>query len=180
MMKNITKRGVSFRVRVYHDGRYKTETFDTLIMAQIWRDTIKAGNASDPVVKAKLYNQVWELENKSFSLKDALERYAVEFSPLKKSALAEISHIDKIKNSHLCLKSFFLFSDDDMNVLLTAISRSESAKRKNMCLISHLYKMAKSHWKMQVKNPVEIMRNSPTVLEMSPQGGVLNVLSIYK
>jgi hypothetical protein len=76
-MKNIVKRGeYSFRVRVYCNGQYTTSTHDTLIDAQIWRDRVKANQELDTEKKGIQKARITQREAKTYTLKQALERYA--------------------------------------------------------------------------------------------------------
>ena len=154
-MKNIVKRGdYSFRVRVYCNGQYKTATLDTLKDAQIWRDRVKANQELDVDKKEIQKSRMTQREAKSFTLKQALERYAKEVTPSKKGAAVELTRINKTKQTSLASKSFYLFTPDDALKLLDEIGGSENNKRKYASLISHLYKTARQQWRMEVHNPV--------------------------
>lgn len=154
-MKNIIKRGeYGFRVRVYCNGQYKTATLDSLKDAQIWRDRVKANQELDLDKKEIKKSRVTQREAKSFTLRQALERYAREVTPLKKGAAVELTRINKAKKSTLVSKSIYLFTPDDALAFLDEIGGSENNKRKYASLISHLYKTARQQWRMEVHNPV--------------------------
>lgn len=154
-MKNITKRGkYSFRARVYCNGQYKTATFDTLKDAQIWRDRVKTDQELDVNKKDIKKARLTQREAKSFTLKQALERYAIEVTPSKKGAAVELTRINKAKKSRLAAKSIFLITPDDALAFLDEIGGSDNNKRKYASLISHLYKTARQLWRMQVTNPI--------------------------
>lgn len=154
-MKNIVKRGeYSFRVKVFCNERYKTATFDTLKDAQIWRDRVKANQELDVEKKDISKSRMTQREAKSFTLKQALERYEKEITPLKKGAAVELTRINKTKKTSLASKSIYLFTPDDALALMDEIGGSDNNKRKYASLISHLYKTARQQWRMEVHNPV--------------------------
>ena len=153
--KNIVKRGeYSFRARVFSNGQYKTATFDTLKDAQIWRDRVKANLELDVDKKEISKARMTQREAKSFSLTQALEKYAREITPAKKGAAVELTRINKAKKTSLASKSIYLFTPDDALAFLDEIGGSENNKRKYASLISHLYKTARQQWRMEVHNPV--------------------------
>ena len=154
-MKNIVKRGeFSFRARVYNNGQYKTATFDTLKDAQIWRDRIKANQELDVDKKEIKKARMTQREAKSFTLRQALEKYALEITPSKKGASVELTRINKAKKTTLATTSIYLFNPDDALAFLEEIGGSDNNKRKYASLISHLYKTARQQWRMEVHNPV--------------------------
>jgi integrase len=154
-MKNIVKRGeYSFRVRVYCNGQYKTSTHDTLKDAQIWRDRVKANQELDVDKREIKKSRITQREAKSFSVRQALERYAREVTPAKKGAVVELTRINKAKKTALASKSMYLVTPDDALTFLEEIGGSENNKRKYASLISHLYKTARQQWRMEVRNPV--------------------------
>ena len=93
-------------------------------------------------------------EAETFTLKQALERYAREVTPLKKGAAVELTRINKAKQTTLASKSIYLCTPDDALAFLDEIGGSENNKRKYASLISHLYKTARQQWRMDVHNPV--------------------------
>lgn len=154
-MKNIVKRGeYSYRARVFNNGQYKTATFDTLKDAQIWRDRVKANQELDVDKREIKKARMTQREAKSFTIKEALERYAREVTPAKKGAAVELTRINKAKKTSLASKSFYLFTPDDALAFLDEIGGSENNKRKYASLLSHLYKTARQQWRMEVHNPV--------------------------
>ncbi len=154
-MKNIVKRGdYSFRVRVYCNGQYKTATLDTLRDAQIWRDRVKNNQELDVEKKEIKKSRMTQRDAKSYTLKQALERYAKEITPAKKGAAVELTRINKAKKTTLASKSIYLFTPDDALEFLDEIGGSDNNKRKYASLISHLYKIARQQWRMEVHNPV--------------------------
>lgn len=154
-MRNIVKRGeYSFRVRVFCNGAYQTATFDTLRDAQIWRDRTKANQELDVDKKEIKKARLTQREAKSFTLKQALERYEKDVTPAKKGAAVELTRISKAKRTSLADKAFYLFTPDDALAFMEEIGGSENNRRKYASLISHLYKTARLEWRMDVKNPV--------------------------
>lgn len=154
-MKNIVKRGeYSYRVRVFCNGSYKTATLDTLKDAQIWRDRVKANQELDVDKKSITKARLTQREAKSFTLKQALERYAKEVTPAKKGADIEKTRIAKSIRTSFAHKSIYLFTPDDALAFMDEIGGSENNKRKYASLLSHLYKTARQQWRMEVHNPV--------------------------
>lgn len=154
-MKNIVKRGeYSYRARVFNNGQYKTATFDTLKDAQIWRDRVKANQELDVDKKGIAKSRMTQREAKSFTLKQALEKYEKEITPAKKGASVEKTRIGKAARTAVANKSFYLFTPDDALAFLDEIGGSENNKRKYASLLSHLYKTARQQWRMEVHNPV--------------------------
>lgn len=154
-MRNIIQRGeCSFRVRVFKHGKYETQTFDTLIDAQIWRDRTKAKNELDTEKRSIRNSRITQKEAKTFPLKKALVRYLEEVTPLKKGAAVEKTRINRTLRSELTNRSFYLFSPEDALALLDEIGGSDNNKRKYASLISHVYKTARQQWRMEVSNPV--------------------------
>ncbi len=141
-MKNIVQRGeYSFRVRVYSNGEYKTATFDHLKDAQIWRDRTKANLELDIEKKKIKKSRLTQREAKSYTVKQALSRYAKEITPTKKGAAVELTRINKLKRSSIISKSIYLVSPDDVLHLLDEIGGSENNKRKYAMLLSHLWRI---------------------------------------
>lgn len=154
-MNNIVKRGeYSYRVRVYCNGSYKTATLDTLKDAQIWRDRVKANQELDVDKKSITKSRLTQREAKSFTLKQAFERYEKEITPLKKGAAVELTRIAKSKRTSLASKSIYLVTPEDALSFMSEIGGSENNKRKYASLLSHLYKTARQQWRMEVHNPV--------------------------
>lgn len=154
-MKNIVKRGeYSYRVRVFCNGSYKTATLDTLKDAQIWRDRVKANQELDVDKKSITKARLTQREAKSFTLKQAFERYEKEVTPLKKGAAVELTRIAKSKRTSLASKSIYMFTPDDALMFMAEIGGSENNQRKYASLLSHLYKTARQQWRMDVHNPV--------------------------
>lgn len=154
-MKNIVKRGeYSYRVRVFCNGSYKTATLDTLKDAQIWRDRVKANQELDLDKKSITKARLTQREAKSYTLKQALERYEREVTPLKKGAAVELTRIAKAKRTSLASKSVYLITPDDALTFMAEIGGSENNQRKYASLMSHLYKTARQQWRMEVHNPV--------------------------
>lgn len=154
-MKNIVKRGeYSFRARVYCNGQYKTATLDTLKDAQIWRDRVKANQELDVDKKEIQKSRMTQREAKSYTVKQALEKYKKEITPAKKGADVEEDRINKACRMEIAKKSFYLVTPDDALAFLEEIGGSDNNKRKYASLLSHLYKIAKTKWRMQVHNPV--------------------------
>lgn len=153
--KNIYKRGkYSYQVKMMVAGNRVSETFDTLPEAQTWRDLQRAGSALDIDEKRIYEARAQKRESKTYTVKQALERYQREITPTKKGAAVENTRIGKAKKTELAKKSLYLVTPKDILSFLDEIAGSDNNKRKYASLISHLYRIAIKRWGMAVENPV--------------------------
>jgi integrase len=153
--KGIYKRGeYSFQVKMMHQGIKISETFDTLRDAQTWRD-LQAASSSLDIDSKRIYEaRAHKRAAQTFTVRQALERYALEVTPAKKGAAVELTRIAKAKRTTFSNKSMYTVSPKDTLAFLDEIGGSENNKRKYASLISHLFKVAVKRWSIPVENPV--------------------------
>lgn len=153
--KGIYERGeCSFQVKMMHQGIKISETFDTLKEAQTWRDLQAASSALDIDSKRIYEARAQKREAKTYTVRQALERYEREVTPAKKGAAVELTRIAKAKRTAFANKSIYTVTPKDALAFLAEVGGSENNQRKYASLISHLFKIAVKRWSMQVENPV--------------------------
>lgn len=153
-MATIVQRSGKYCVRIRVKG-YKalSKTFNTKKSAQVWalvtEDSIKRGTY--------IFNDAPPIP----TLRQALERYAKEITPLKKGAKQE----RVVLNSFRTL-SIIDLSPDKVTVpsvagvrdMYVALGLSASTIQKRLALLSHLYTIASAEWHLPLSNPVKSVR----------------------
>lgn len=164
--KGIYQRGpLSFQVKLMVHGYPISGTFDTLVEARAFRDLKRASVALDPDRQRVLESRARKQDIKSLTLEKALDRYAEEVTPKKKSAYVELGYIAKIKRSSLVKKSFYQISPEDILAFLKTLVRdkegprhgealTDESKRKYCSLLSNLFDIARKRWRLSVSNPL--------------------------
>ena len=153
--KNIYQYGeYSFQVKMMVAGQQVSKVFDHLNEAQTWRDLQRAGSSLDLDEKRIFEARANKREARTFTVKQALERYSEEVTPAKKGATVELTRINKAKRTALASKSFYLVTPKDVLAFMEEIGGSDNNKRKYASLVSHLYRIAVKRWGMPVENPV--------------------------
>jgi integrase len=153
--KNIYKYGeFSFQVKMMVAGHQVSRVFDFLDEARTWRDLQRAGSSLDLDEKRIFEARANKREARTFTVKQALERYALEVTPAKKGAAVELTRIGKAKKTALASKSLYMVTPKDALAFLDEIGGSDNNKRKYASLISHLYRIAVKRWGLAVDNPV--------------------------
>lgn len=153
--KNIYQYGeYSFQVKMMVAGHKVSKVFDTLDEARTWRDLQRAGSSLDVDEKRIFEARVNKREARTFTVAQALERYATEITPAKKGAAVELTRIGKAKKTSLASKSLYMVTPKDALAFMDEIGGSDNNKRKYASLISHLYRIAIKRWGMAVENPV--------------------------
>lgn len=154
--KNIYQYGkYSFQVKMMVASHQVSKVFDTLNEARTWRDLQRAGSSLDVDEKRIFEARVNKRAALTFTVKQALDRYATDVTPAKKGASVELTRIGKAQRTALSNKSFYMVSSDDVLAFMEEIGGSDNNKRKYASLISHLYRVAKKRWRMAtVENPV--------------------------
>jgi integrase len=154
--KNIYQYGkYSFQVKMMVASHQVSKVFDTLNEARTWRYLQRAASSLDVDEKRIFEARVNKRAALTFTVKQALDRYAADVTPAKKGASVELTRIGKAKRTALCNKSFYMVTPDDVLAFMEEIGGSDNNKRKYASLISHLYRMAKERWRMTtVENPV--------------------------
>ena len=153
--KNIYKYGeFSFQVKMLVAGHQVSRVFDFLDEARTWRDLQRAGSSLDLDEKRIFEARANKREARTFTVMQALERYAKEVTPAKKGATVELTRIGKAKKTELASKSLYMVTPKDALAFLDEIGGSDNNKRKYASLISHLYRIAVKRWGLAVENPV--------------------------
>jgi integrase len=153
--KNIYRYGdYSYQVKMMVAGHKVSKVFDTLDEARTWRDLQRAGSSLDLDEKRIFEARATKREARTFTVRQALERYELEVTPLKKGASVESFRIGKAKTTSLSNKSLYMVTSKDVLKFLDEIGSSDNNKRKYASLISHLYRIAVKRWGMAVENPV--------------------------
>lgn len=153
--KNIYQYGeYSFQVKMMVAGHQVSKVFDTLDEARTWRDLQRAGSSLDIDEKRIFEARANKRSARTFTVMQALERYATEVTPAKKGAAVELTRINKAKKSSLSGKSLYMVTPKDVLVFMNEIGGSDNNKRKYASLISHLYRIAVKRWGIAVENPV--------------------------
>lgn len=153
--KNIYQYGpYSFQVKMMVAGQQASQVFDFLDEAKTWRDLQRAGSALDIDEKRIFEARAKKRESRSYTVKQALERYEKEVTPAKKGSAVELTRINKAKRTALASKSFYMVTPKDVLAFMDEIGGSDNNKRKYASLISHLYKIAITRWSKAVENPV--------------------------
>lgn len=153
--KGIYERGeFSFQVKMMHQGIKISETFDTLKDARLWRDLQLSASSLDVDSKRIFESRAHKREAQTYTVRQLLEKYALEVTPAKKGAAVELTRIGKSKRTSFANKSVYTISSKDVLEFLDEIGGSENNKRKYASLISHLFKIASIRWSMPIENPV--------------------------
>lgn len=153
--KNIYQYGkYSFQVKMMVAGYQVSKVFDTLDEARTWRDLQRAGSSLDTDEKRIFEARASKREARTFTVRQALERYAIEVTPAKKGAKVELFRIGKAKTTSLANKSLYMVTPKDALAFMEEIGGSDNNKRKYASLVSHLYRIAVKRWGMAVENPV--------------------------
>ena len=153
--KNIYQYGeYSFQVKMMVAGHQVSKVFDTLDEARTWRDLQRAGSSLDMDEKRIFEARANKRAARTFTVRQALERYATEVTSTKKGAAVELTRIGKAKKTVLASKSLYMVSPKDVLAFMEEIGGSDNNKRKYVSLISHLYRIAIKRWGMAVENPV--------------------------
>lgn len=153
--KNIYQYGeFSFQVKMMIAGHQVSRVFDFLDEARTWRDLQRAGSSLDLDEKRIFEARANKREARTFTVMQALNRYAIEVTPSKKGAAVELTRIGKAKKTALATKSLYMVTPTDALTFLDEIGGSDNNKRKYASLISHLYRIAIKRWGLAVENPV--------------------------
>lgn len=153
--KNIYQYGdYSFQVKMMVADNKVSKVFDTLDEARTWRDLQRAGSSLDIDEKRIFEARANKRSARTFTIKQALERYEKEITPSKKGAAVELTRIGKAKKTKLASKSLYMATPNDILIFLDEIGGQDNNKRKYASLISHLYRVAIKRWGMAVENPI--------------------------
>ena len=148
-MATYEKRNGNWRVKIRRRGHPTvTRSFDRKAEAQSWAREIERDMARGEFVSRE--------EAESTTLYEALDRYAREITPQKKSALHEANRIANLKKTWLAQRSLAEIRGVDLARYRDERRRDVAANtvRLDLALISHLYNIARTEWGMEsLSNP---------------------------
>jgi integrase len=154
--KRLGKAGIKWRVRVRRDGNFVTRTFDSKTRAAQWaRDQERAIDRGE-----------WtdHSEAEATSLREALDRYALEVTPAKKGARQELLRIAAWKRASFAHKPLSRIRSTDIATWRDERLRSVGGQtiRNELGLLSHVFRIARTEWGMSgLRNPCADVRRPP-------------------
>jgi integrase len=157
-MATIERRGNrQWRAKVRKKGSpTQSRTFNTRADAERWGKEIEVAIDRGVFVSSK--------ESDSTTLADAVARYELEVSSLKKSAKAEKWRLKLWRMSSLAEKPLSRIKGADVaqwrNIRLKAVKSGTA--RNDLALLSHIFTVAKKEWGMtDLRNPVGDIKKPP-------------------
>lgn len=133
----------------------QTMTFDTRAAAETWARAVE--------VEMDQGRFVSRIEAETTTLKELLERYLEEVTPLKKGASAETARIHALLRHSLAQR--FVGSIHGADI---ARYRNERLKKvqpatvkRDLVVVSHLFEVARKEWGIPVRNPVRDIKLPP-------------------
>lgn len=149
-MATIDKRDdYQWRVQIRRKGwPRQSQTFETRRDAEAWARQIESEMDRGVFVDRS--------EADSTSLREALERYLKEVTPLKKGAEQEKYVIKKLIGLKLSLRPLSAVRSTDIANLRDELMKTLSASttHKHLAVISNLYSVSSKDWGMPLPNPV--------------------------
>ena len=153
-MATITVRGPhQYQAQVRRKGYpTQTQTFETKAAAKAWATVIES-----EMTRAVFIDRT---EAESTTLGDALQRYAQEVTPHKKSAANERTMIYRWMRHPLAMRSLASLHGADFATYRDERLQEVSANtvRLDLALISHVFTIAKKEWNIPVDNPITSIR----------------------
>lgn len=155
-LKNIYPRagGCSFQVKLYSNGSSISATFDTIEEAQTYRDTIRASKTNDRLEREIKEERTERLANKSFTLRDALDKFKKNISDAQASKKEEVSRIGKMQRMQIAKLNLYSVRPKDVYEMLESIGGTSENRRHYALLLSKVFKKAKTEWGHKVDNPI--------------------------
>ncbi|OXI91599.1 integrase [Burkholderia sp. AU31652] len=158
-----------FQARIsYSDRKVKTRSFATIEEAEQWLQDHLPGKmlpVRTPInQQAKATTSVVQLpaQSSDITLREALNKYAQEVTPLKKSARTEMSVINQWLKHPLADRPFYSIRGADLTAHMNqrlARGIAIATIRTEIALISHLYEVARTDWGYEdLQNPRKAMR----------------------
>ncbi len=133
----------------------QTRTFDTRAEAETWARAIE--------VEMDRGSFVSRTEAESTTLKELLERYLEEVTPLKKGAAAESTRIQALLRHPLAQR--FIVSIHGADIARYRNERLQqvlpATVKRDLVVISHLFEVARKEWGIPVHNPVRDIKLPP-------------------
>lgn len=153
-MASITVRGPhQYQAQVRRKGYpTQTRTFESKTEAKAWAAVLESEMARGVFIDRS--------EAERTTLGDALQRYAQEVTPHKKSAANELSLIRRWQKHPLALRSLASLYGVDFAGYRDARRKvvSDNTVRLELALISHVFTIANKEWNIPVRNPIESIR----------------------
>lgn len=149
-MPSFQKRGTGWRVQVRKQGITKTATFDTKAEGERWA----------AVVEGEIAGRRMRLDVPDMHMREALQRYLAEVTPLKKSAAMETIRIQKWLDDPLTNRKL----GDLTPAMLTAWrnkrlkSVAPATARLELAILSNLYTVAAREWHLLIPSPFAAFR----------------------
>lgn len=138
-----------WRVIVKHQRQTATKTFSTKGQAERWAmQTVRA--MEDGTFTKAVGSQLP-------TFREALDRYEREITPTKKGRRAEKYRIGVVRRAPFAGKPLDNVSPEDISVYRDArlAIRSPQTVYLELALLSHVFKVARSLWRIDVANPVK-------------------------
>ncbi|WP_175752596.1 site-specific integrase [Burkholderia anthina] len=158
-----------FQARIsYADGKVKTRSFATLEEAEQWLQShLPAGNLRSVSAKHRPEMRAFAIQSaapsRDLTLREALEKYAQEVTPLKKSARTELGVLGRWLKHPLADRLFYSIRGADLTAHMNqrlARGIAIATIRTEIALISHLYEVARTDWGYEdLQNPRKAMRS---------------------
>lgn len=149
-MANFRKRGPSqWQAQVRMQGYpSQTRTFSTRAAAERWAKSTEVEMAQGTFVS--------RAEAESTTLRELLERYSNEVSPLKKGAACEIVRLKALSRHSLAYRflstirsvDIARYRDERLKVVTSA------TVRRDLGVLSHVFEIARKEWGIYILNPV--------------------------
>jgi len=137
-MSTIRKRGKKYQVQIRLEGQKKTKTFNHLKLAKKW--SIYYEN------KILLGNHLQTL-NKNLSLRDLINKYLKEITPLKKGKDREQQRLSRLLKEDLVNhKVYKLNTKDFIEFKNIRIKDGNRTCRYDLALLHHIYNTAIKQW----------------------------------
>jgi len=143
-ISKIDRKTKPWLAQVRFGGRNKSKTFPTKVEAQRWaaEKEIEWGRDNgQPIVQGK-------------TLAQAFERYAEEISPTKKGERWEVVRLEKLKRDTIAARTIETITTDDIAAWIDRQTISGPSVRRELELISSVFKVAVKRWRWATANPV--------------------------
>ena len=153
-MATIRKKGdFQWHVQVRRKGfPSQTKTFETKLDAEKWARDIE-GEMDKGIFVSRV-------EAESTTLKECLERYSLEVTPLKKGASKELSVIRKLQAHDLSARFMATVRGADLAEYRDERLRNAAPATvmRELAVLSHVFNTAIREWRMEsLRNPVELI-----------------------
>jgi integrase len=156
-MASFRKRGpYQLQAQVRKKGQpLQAKTFDTRAAAGQWARQIECEMDQGHIVS--------RAEAESTTLKELLERYKCEVTPLKKGATSESARIRALLQRPMALRIIGSLRGVDMARYRDERSKevSPATVKRDLTILSHLFEVARNKWGIYVQNPARDIKLPP-------------------